>query len=1006
MNDNQNNKIEVPVIGVGASAGGLEALQALVSNLPIDLGACVVIVQHLFPDYKSMMQELLQKHTDLEVETIESVAEILPNKIYLLPPKKNVTIYQDSLHLEHKNQNDVPNFGINKFFVSLAEQKKSNAIAIVLSGTGSDGSKGLKHVKEFGGLTLVQKPETAKFDGMPMSAIHTGDVDFILAPDEMGEKLHDYFESHEDLSKGVLKNIDVESFKNKNVFAEILEYIHENFAIDFSAYKKNTLIRRMQRRMYVFNCDSMSEYFSILQKDDKEAEKLKQDFLIGVTQFFRDKEPYTFLTNHVIPKIVREATGDDPIRVWCVACSTGEEIYSLAILFLEELEKQGKSNLLKCFATDVNKDAILWGSQGLYSKDIEADVPEHLLNKYFVQVDEDHYQVVKKLRKAIAFAEHDALLDVPFSKVSFISCRNVLIYFNHESQTRILSSIFFSLCKNGYLFLGKSENLGEISTKFSEVSRDLRVFKKISSERIILNQHQTGQSNMEKNYTANSKIPPIESLLSDYRRRPNTQSLGFANEALILNCFHPCLLLSEDLHILQIHGDITPFVRSLVPNKLGGLIDDIIHEDLLIATKSIIDKAKESKSPVTFTDLTTLHQGEYVNVNIRGFYLKEHDIESELGYIWLVFDKKSEVDDENILKYDPESHANQRIKLLEAELLECKEALKHAIEDLETTNEELQSANEELMSSNEELQSTNEELQSVNEELYTVNSEYQDKISEISQTNADLDNVLALSQIGILFLDDEFNIRFFTEEIKKYINLRQTDVSRPLHHLSKSFSYDEMINDVENAFKNDEKIEKEITMKSKHIVRVSIYPYKYNDLANSSGVVITFNDITQATYAEKGLVVAYKELYKIVDYSLHQNTQFDPSKINLLLIEDNDAYMEICHVELSKITDFEVVVHSAKSVEQASFILANIPIDVCLCDYYLSSETAIDLVEKFDNEISPVPTIVMTGDLNDGIVPLLICHGLLDLVEKDDISSEFLAKRIKSAIQRFTLSKT
>ncbi len=990
------------MVGVGASAGGLEALQTLLQYLPNDTGACYVIVQHLSPDYKSMMVELLSKYTSMPLVMISDGVAIKPNTLYLLPAKKELELRDYQFVLTDKDRHTVPNLTIDMFFKSLSEELRDRAIGIVLSGTGSDGSAGMRALKENGALAIAQKPESAKFDGMPNSAIRTGIVDLVLSPEDMGEQIKSYI-THPLMTRKGSHSKEILS-EQQPILDEIFAILKENSDIDFSQYKLSTIMRRIERRMKIRYAKSLSAYLSILFKDKSEVITLTKEFLIGVTQFFRDPKAFEVVKKEVIPDIVKRTPDNETIRAWVAACSTGEEVYSLAILFLEEMRRQGTRQKLKLFATDANPVAIDVGASGIYTRDIENEIPKALLMRYFVLRSDGHYQIEQKARNCVVFANHNLLNDPPFSKVDFVSCRNALIYFKTDSQKRILSSLYFALNKSGYMFLGSSENLGELSTKFESVASKYRVYKKITSERIHLNQP---NNDLRVSKLPNDKqLPPVHSLMSSYKRPKVVQSIGFANEALIKESISPCILLDEQYQALHIYGDVSPYVKSLSPGRISTNIHDLINEDLEIALASALKKTKSSRKTICFTGLQTHRHGEVLNISIKVSYVKEHEVESIPGFYWVIFESSEPKQQLEVENFDVAEQAKQRIDELEYELKTNKEHLQVTIEELETTNEELQAANEELMSANEELQSTNEELQSVNEELYTVNSEYQEKISEISQANGDLDEVLSHSDIGIVFLDRSLLIRRYTEAAKKYINVMESDINRPLYHISKNISYDNLLEDVAAVSKDGGKVEKEIILENRQVLRVSIYAYEYQDLLTSKGVVITFNDITRSKYTEQSLVMAYKELHKVIGLTMHSAPAFSlDESINLLLVDDLDSSIEVMKGELKKLPQLDIKVHSAKSVSEALTILKNVKIDVCLCDYFLEKETAVDLVEKSKADSVYVPMIVVSAEPNDEFVPLLLTHGLLDLIDKSEMTSEVLEHRIKSCIQRHRLEK-
>jgi two-component system CheB/CheR fusion protein len=986
-------------IGIGASAGGLEALQTLLQNLPTQTGACFVIVQHLSPDFKSMMLELLSKHTTMRIQNIKDGVLAEPDTIYLLPPKKNMIVAQGELLLTEKVPDAGPSLPIDVFFRSLAEDQQHRAIGIILSGTGSDGSRGLKALKEAGALVIAQEPDSAKFDGMPNSAINTGIVDLILRPEDMGEQLAKYI--HHPLVSGKSMGLRQDVEGGQDVMSEIFNILRIKSDIDFSKYKPSTVARRIERRMTIKQVNSLQEYLTLLFKDSYEVQVLGKELLIGVTRFFRDDDAFAELSKVVIPKIVSQSKSGALIRVWVAACSSGEEAYSIAILLDEELNKQGLKRDIKVFATDVNSDAIAEASLGIYGSDIVHDIDAELLERHFSKRADGGYQVSQRIRHLVVFASHNMITDPPFSNIDLVTCRNVLIYFQHSAQKRVLAALHFAIKKDRYLFLGSSENLGDLASHFETISERQKIFRKTSDVRLPLGSNSQLPSPSIRNQTS---IPSVSSLMKNYRSNNTSgSSIGFANEALITEYVPPCVLLDDEHQAIHVYGDMSLFVKRLPPGRISTKISDMVNDDMSIAIASALSRAKLKNEEVYYTGIQTYHDGKGIKVNLRVIYVKEHDLDSAPGYYWVIFE--AEIDNSSkasqTVNFNVSEQAKQRIEDLELELKVSKEHLQVTVEELETTNEELQSANEELMSANEELQSTNEELQSVNEELYTVNSEYQEKITEISQANGDLDEVLNLSKIGVIFLDENMRIRRYTEAVKSYVNVLENDVNRPLHHISKNISYDNMLSDVAKVFNTGEAVEEELTLPNKKLLRISINSYRYNDVSRTKGVAITFSDISHVKYTELGMLVAYKQLRSSVNNALELlDTKPFSDKINVLVLDDNPSYLGTLLEQLNEIKSYEVNVFTANNTNQAITQINKQAIDICISDYFLNNETALNFIDTLQNKNIKMPVIVITPNSDEQINPLLLSHGALDLIDKDEISSGLLDKNIRFAIRR------
>ncbi|MBX2808392.1 MAG: PAS domain-containing protein [Cellvibrionaceae bacterium] len=994
-------KLPTHYIGIGASAGGLEALQILLQNLPTDTGACFVIVQHLSPDFKSMMMELLSKYTSMAIHNVVDDMRVQPNKIYLIPPQKNMMVAEGRLLLSDKIPDAGLNLPIDIFFRSLSEDQQHKAIGIILSGTGSDGSRGIKALKEAGALVIAQDPESAKFDGMPNSAINTGIIDLILRPEAMGEKIEAYI--RHPLVSGDTTPLKDSMTGDEDIMAEIFNVLKMKSEIDFAKYKPSTVARRIERRMTIKQVTSLQEYLTLLYKEPYEVQVLSRELLIGVTRFFRDDETFKTIEEHIIPDIVKKSSEEAPIRVWVAACSSGEEAYSVAMLFYEELARQQLARTIKVFATDVNGDAISEASNGFYSEDIVHDVGAHLISTHFTKTAGNSYQVNKNIRQMVVFATHNMIIDPPFSNMDLVTCRNVLIYFQHSVQKRVLTSLHFALRKDGYLFLGSSENLGDLAPHFEVVNERGRIYRKRSSVRIPIG---SAPPVSTVSQSPTQSIPSVGRLMRNYRGTNAAGSaISFANDALITHYAPPCILLNDEHEALHVYGDVTPYVRRLPPGRISTDVKDMVNDDISIAVSSALHRAKESQQEVYYTDVfTQTTSANPIGINLRVHYMKEHEIDTSPGYYWVIFERPENADAPQVVKsvsFDASEQARQRIEDLELELKRNKENLQVTVEELETTNEELQSANEELMSANEELQSTNEELQSVNEELYTVNSEFQEKIAEISQANSDLDEVLSLSRIGIIFLDENMLIRRYTQAASAYVNLMETDINRPLHHISKNIKYDNMLGDVSTVFTSGKPQEHEVTMADKRVLRISINPYSYDDISLSKGVAITFSDISKVKYTEMGMAVAYKQLRNSINNVLETlDTKTLGKKLAVLIVDDSPAELDLMEHQLLKISDFDITLYKASTVVDACNHIEHYKIDICIADYHLNGETALDLIEALAQQAPDIPTIVVTGDVADDLGAMLLSHGALDLIEKKDVFPLLLAKSIRFALRR------
>lgn len=819
------------LIGIGASAGGLEAIHKLFDHFPSNSSFSFVIIQHLSPDHKSLMAELLSKHTQMQVQEAEDNMLTRPNCVYVLPSGKQLTMAHGRLKLEDKTRSREPNFAIDLFFKSMAESRGKYAIGIVLSGTGTDGSKGARAIKKAGGMVVVQDPETAKFDGMPRSAIDTGYVDFVLPPEQMPEEIIEYTRKIP-LVKSILENSDLG--EEEAVFNEILDLVCTHTQTDFTNYKEATINRRIRKRMDTLKVKTMAEYLTYLHEHPTEIKKLCQEFFINVTSFFRDKEAFKEIEEDIIPRIIAGKEEGQTVKVWVAACSTGEEVYSLAILFKEAYEKLGREPHVKLFATDIDQQAITHASKGSYPLSIAKHVSAERLKKYFYQKG-NRYYINEEIRKLVVFAQHDLQKDPPYSRIDLISCRNMLIYLNQSLQNKVLALFPYALNLGGYLFLGSSEHIGDTKSYFTEVSRKWKIFRKIKENRGV--RHSYGIPN----YFSNSKNEQ-----SNHATYKNTVDARYNNsfmDAVSADFKVTGLYVDENYQLLHGIGDINRFLKF--PDKrLHFNLIKMVPEELAVTLSVGIRKALKQNRKVVARQVAVKigKKEQMVHVSIRPITLDK----SEPKVILVLLQEMGEVTPlpkVSDLSFVSDSDYYQQLTALEMELKEAREGLHMTVQDLSTTNEELQSTNEELMSSNEELQSSNEEMQSLNEELHTVNSEHQLKIKELQELNEDLDNYIRSSNIGQLFVDHHLVIRKFTPAIEGLINVIGSDLGRPIHHLSHNLKYTRLIEDIKEVNNTSVEIEREVETNEGKYYLMRIIPYLKHD-GNKDGVVVSFVEVT------------------------------------------------------------------------------------------------------------------------------------------------------------------
>lgn len=838
------NELMLPakyIVGIGASAGGLEAIEAFFKKMPVNSGLAFVVVQHLSPDYKSLMVELLSKHTEMPVNRIEDGVLVKENNIYLLPPRKNLSLFHGRLLLKEQNHSEGLNLPIDIFFRSLAEDMGEYAISIVLSGTGSDGTRGIRAIKERGGMVMVQDDETAKFDGMPKNAIATGLVDFILSPEEMPKQLlsfvkHPYASTPETVA---LPGEDSD-------LTRIFLMLREKSKVDFTYYKPTTVLRRIERRVTINQMQDLSDYVSFLETNPAEIATLFQELLIGVTCFFRDELAFDELRDKWLESVIEHLQGDE-IRLWVTTCSTGEEAYTFAMLLAEYRERHGEFFRIKIFATDVDHKAIEKASNGIYPASIAADVPHELLSKYFMRR-EDNYQISQKIREMVVFAQHNLIKDPPFTNINLLSCRNVLIYLQPVLQRKILELFNFSLVKDGVLMLGTSESIGEMVDYFELVSAKWKIYRSKGKHNSTLGLSISEPATFKVPFSNNSTISSSRNLAyySDDRVLDRFVR-GLADDILPFT-----LIINQQMEVTHVFGDAKDYL-SYPSGKLVQDVTKIVKKDLSIPIATGIKRALSSQDDIVLSNIRIREAQNVRALNLRIKCLPGKKGQDPLLAIFISEAiKKDILSESESLTFDVNQEAEQRISDLEHELQFTRENLQATVEELETSNEELQATNEELLASNEELQSTNEELQSVNEELYTVNAEYQGKITELTLLNNDLDNLFNSTHIATLFLDENLDIRRFTPKLQAIFHIMEHDIGRPYSHLSHRLADINLAEQIEIVMMTHKSILKDVQTQAGNWYLLRITPYNVADNVYA-GVILTFVDIDQLKKTQQEL---------------------------------------------------------------------------------------------------------------------------------------------------------
>ncbi len=806
------------IVAIGASAGGLEAIHEFFDNMPENSNLSFIVIQHLSPDYKSLLVELLSKHTHMRVFEAKDKMTVQKECVYVIPNRKLMTIHHGKLHLVEKVQEKVPNTAIDHFLYTLAREKRDKAIAVILSGTGTDGTRGVEAIKDAGGLVIVQDPVTAKFDGMPNSAITSGNADFILAPEMMPEEIFYHLKQQPVfvLNRGKIDD---------KLLNEIFLLINKSEGYDFHFYKTPTIIRRIGKRMGQRGLQSLAEYVDLLKNNPDEVKKLSKDFLIGVTSFFRDKPAFDCLYKDVLPSIVNEKADGEILKVWVCACSTGEEAYSIAILIDQYLQRFRRLLDVKIFATDIEAGNIEFASKNRYSLSIAKDIDPAILEKYFVKEDKS-YSVIPRIRKQIVFAKHNVIKDPPFIKNDLVSCRNMLIYLNRVLQQKVLSTLHFSVRLGGFLFLGASETAAGIREGVDEVNSKWKIYRKVGKNKL-------SSPEFYRPLDSGSTAERTQALLQPRPSRTDDLAAAFAN-SIIEDFGYVCFYIDTNFEIKESVGNFNRFL-SLPDKKLTLNLVKMVPPELSIALNTAIRKAWKENTKVFLRSVRVRQNDEdlFLSLSVR----PPRPLDGR-PLTLVVFGENSASHipvKEDVLVLNSEERS-EYITELEAELSETRSNLQMAIEGLETTNEELQSSNEELLSANEELQSSNEELQSLNEELHTLNSEHQLKIKELIELNDDLNNYFRSTDIGQVFLDKHLRIRKFNSAAVRLVNLIESDIGRPISHISTNIRYEYLLKDIQTVIDTGGTIEKEILLTNDNRCLMRILPYIRQDKKSDGDV--------------------------------------------------------------------------------------------------------------------------------------------------------------------------
>jgi two-component system CheB/CheR fusion protein len=828
-----------PVVGIGASAGGLEPLEAFFANIPKNNPPTVdisfVVIQHLSPNHKSIIGQILKKDTDMPIKEIQDDMTVEPNTVYFNPPDKEVGLFQGIFHLLEPAELRHSRLPIDFFFRSLAQDLEEKAICIVLSGTGSDGTLGLEAVKDAGGMTMAQAEEQAKYPFMPRSAIDTGLVDYVLPVEQMPAEIisyiqHPYLESRE-------KELPADK-RYQTFLAKILMLVRANTKHDFSHYKQTTIRRRIGRRLAVHKIEDIAAYFRYLQQNPAEIQTLFKELVICVTSFFRDPEAFKILETKVIPDILARKSPEQPVRIWVPGCGSGEEALSLAILMDEAMDRTGQRHPVQMFATDIDAEAIDKARAAEYPESIAADITPERLKRYFIKKD-GKYQIRQEIREMVVYAVQNVISDPPFSKLDLISCRNVLIYLDTDLQRQILPLFHFILNPQGYLFLGSSESIGAGADMFAPVDAKWKVF-----------QHKGPVHHRLEEYPAMTlpatAIRPIQK-----EEPPREVNVRTVMERLILEEYTPpVILINQRYDVLYLQGDTSKFL-GMPKGEPSYNLFNLAHNDLRPKLLTVLQKAISERKTVTAESIPFRENVDkigYLNLTVRP--LAAPGVANLFLMVFREMPPPPPFSKKGRGKAAASPEEESRVAILEHELQATREYLQTTVEELEASNEELKSTNEELQSTNEELQSTNEELetakeelQSTNEELVTVNSELNGKIDELTEVNNDINNLLASTEIGTIFLDRDMNIKRFTPAATKLFNLIPADVGRSIKDISPKTVYENLWQDAEAVLNSLQVKEMKLESLAGEIFATRILPYRTRENV-IEGVVLTFIDIS------------------------------------------------------------------------------------------------------------------------------------------------------------------
>ena len=843
-------KDDFMITGIGASAGGIRAFQDFFQNVPANSGIAYVVILHMSPDHDSHLAQVLQATTKMRVTQVNEKVKVEPDNIYVVPPNQHLTMSNGHIVVTPNTQIEDRRAPVDIFFRTLAEEHGSKAIAVILSGTGANGSMGLKRVKEKGGATFVQNPREAEFNEMPRNAIATGLVDEVSNVSDIPAKIIAY---KNNFGKVVIaEEPEKRPQDQQQALRDLFNELRLRTGHDFSNYKRATVLRRIERRINVHNLPDLPSYVAYIYEQPEEINSLLKDLLISVTNFFRDTRSFQIIENEIIPLLLRGKTSENQLRIWVAGCATGEEAYSLAIFCAEKTSGMIDAPKIQIFATDIDEQAITEAREGLYSINDLADVSPERLRRFFTK-EGDGYRIRREVREMVLFANHNFLKDPPFSHLDLVSCRNVMIYLNSSAQERLAETFHFALNPGGYLFLGTSESVDGATDLYAVYSRENHVFQ---SRRVTTKAYPIPES------LPNFRIDKPAFIPAEHENKvPERISFGDLHQQLLEQYAPPSLVVNEQYDIVHLSERAGRYLQIVGGEPSKNLLK-VVRSELRLDLRSALYQAVQRQSAVEARGLkiTIDKEPETVNIHVRPV-LRAGD--TARGFILILFETSmDDYDHEQVLLASDEpvaKHLEEELMRLKAQLRSSSEQHEVQQEELKASNEELQAMNEELRSTAEELETSKEELESINEELRTVNQELKVKVEETTLAGNNLQNLINSSDVGTIFLDRSLRVAFFTPAIMRIFNLIPADYGRPLSDITHRLGYHELAQDAEAVLDKLTALEREVSTAEGKIFLMRISPYRTSE-DRINGVVITFVDITSRKETEEQLRQNMEEL--------------------------------------------------------------------------------------------------------------------------------------------------